>query len=159
MISGLRLLARDEEDLSVFSAHLQDAVIRVGEIAYMPRQRRFAVLVHRYCWGDCGEDAAPGARMLAGLHFDGVLAVKAHRVRQDDPEAVVQLLAIHFTAEGEMGGAIDLMLAGGGRLRLTVECIEAVLRDLEGPWPARARPEHELDFEPREPPARDLAKS
>jgi hypothetical protein len=155
MNKGLRLLARDEEDLNILSAHLQDAVIRVGEIAYLPKQRRFAVILNRYCWGDCGEGEAPAARMLAGLHFDGVLAVKAHRVRQDDPEATVQLLAIHFTPEGDVGGAIDLMLADGGRLRLTVECIEAVLRDMEGPWPASADAGLDSGLDA---PARDLAK-
>jgi hypothetical protein len=82
------------------------------------------------------------------LHFDGVLGVKAQDVRQDDPAAVHELLAIRFTPSGEpedAGGTIDLLLAGGGCVRLTVECIAAVLSDTTGPWAARARPEHDLE--------------
>jgi hypothetical protein len=40
---------------------------------------------------------------------------------------------------------IDLMLAGGGGIRLHVECIDAVLRDMTEPRPAVARPEHDLE--------------
>jgi hypothetical protein len=38
---------------------------------------------------------------------------------------------------------IELQLAGGGTIRLTVECIDAELSDLTGPWEARGRPIHE----------------
>ena len=36
-------------------------------------------------------------RVLTGLHFDGVLKVQSQNVRQDDPDAVAELLAINFT--------------------------------------------------------------
>jgi hypothetical protein len=35
------------------------------------------------------------------------------------------------------------VLAGGGAIRLTVECIEAELADLTQPWAAIGRPNHE----------------
>ena len=143
-MSSLRLLAQDEEDLKIISAHLQDAVLRVGDLAYLPKQHRFAMLLNRFCWEDCGE-AGAGARVLAGLHFDGVLKVQAHNLRPDKPDAVAELLAINFTPESDGGGTIDLVLAGGGRIRLSVECIDAVLRDMTEPRPAIARPEHDLE--------------
>jgi hypothetical protein len=34
----LKLIALDAEDLSVISAHLQDAVLKVGDIAYLPSE-------------------------------------------------------------------------------------------------------------------------
>lgn len=143
-MSGLRLLAEDEEDLKIISAHLQDAVMRVGDLVYLPKRHRFVLLLNRYCWEDCG-DGKTGVRVRAGLHFDGVLKVQALNLRQDDPDAVAELLAIHFTAEAEGGGTVDLMLAGGGRIRLHVECIDATLRDMTGPRPAVARPAHDLE--------------
>ena len=143
-MSGLRLLAEDAEDLKVLSAHLQDAVIRVGDLAYLPKHRRFAALVSRYCWSDdCGDDS--GVRVRAGLHFDDVLRVQSQNVRQDVPDAVVSLLAINFRGDDGGGGVIDLILAGGGRIRLYVECIDATLRDLSEPRPAVARPAHDLE--------------
>jgi hypothetical protein len=74
-----------------------------------------------------------------------VLKVQAHNVRQENPDAVVELLAIRFTPEPEGGGVVDLMLAGGGRVRLHVECIDAAMRDMTEPRPAVARPEHDLE--------------
>ena len=143
-MTRLRLLTEDEEDLKIISAYLQDAVMRVGDLAYLPKHRRFAALVNRFCWEDCGEGNL-GVRVRAGLHFDGVLKVQAQNVRQGDPDAVAVLLAIEFTPEKDGGGAIDLMLSGGGRIRLQVECIEAALRDITEPRPAVARPAHDLE--------------
>jgi hypothetical protein len=141
---GLRLLAEDEEDLKIISAHLQDAVMRIGDMVYLPKSRRFAALLNRFCWEGCGEERI-GERVRAGLHFDGVLKVKALNVRQDDPDAVVELLALKFARTDEIGGTVDLMLAGGGRIRLDVEYIDAALRDMTEHWPAVARPEHDLE--------------
>ena len=144
MKDGLRLLAEDEEDLKVVSTHLQDAVLRVGDLAYFPKQRRFAAIVNRYCWEGCA-DGERGTRVRAGLHFDGVLKVKTTKLRRDDPGAVLELLAINFLPGGDGGGVIDLLLAGGGRIRLDVECIDAQLRDMTEPRPAVARPAHDLE--------------
>jgi len=144
MTDGLKLLAEDEEDLRIISAHLQDAVMRVGDLVYLPKKRRFVALLNRYCWEGCG-DQAVGERRRAGLHFDGVLGVKALNVRQDDPNAVIELLAMKFTASNDGAGVIDLLLAGGGRVRLEVEAIDGTLRDLEQHWPATARPAHSVE--------------
>ena len=141
---GLRLLAEDAEDLKIVSAHLQDAVMRVGDMAYLPKTRRFAALVNRFCWEGCGEERI-GERVRAGLHFDGVTKVQAQNVRQDNPDAVLELLALKFTPRGDIGGAVELLLAGGGRIRLEIEYIDAALRDMTEHWPAVARPEHGLE--------------
>lgn len=143
-MSGLKLLAEDEEDLKIISAHLQDAVMRVGDMAYLPRRRRFAVVMSRFCWEDCGEHP-PGSRVESGLHFDNVLKAQSRDVRQDDPDALAGLLAINYTPSPSGGGTIDLVLCGGGLIRLTVECIDASLTDLSEPRPAVARPAHNLE--------------
>ena len=144
MTNGLKLLAEDEEDLGIISAHVQDAITRIGDLVYLPKNRRFAALVNRYCWEGCGDDAI-GERRRAGLHFNGVLKVKALNVRQNDPNAVVELLMIKFTPMGDGAGTIDILLAGGGCIRLEVEAIDGVLRDMEEHWPATARPRHGVD--------------
>jgi|HubBroStandDraft_6_1064221.scaffolds.fasta_scaffold729252_2 hypothetical protein len=144
MKGGLKLLAEDVEDLKVISAHLQDAIIRVGDIAYLPKQHRFAVIVDRFCWEGCA-DGEKGTRVRAGLHFDSVLRVKTTKIRRDDPSAVIALLAIDFLPASDGGGAVDFVLAGGGHIRLDVECIDAQLRDMTKPRPAVARPAHDLE--------------
>ena len=144
MSEGLRLIAEDEEDLAILSAHLQDAVTRVGDLAYLKKSRRFAAFLNRYCWEGCPEGST-GERTRAGLHFNNVLNVQALNVRQNDPDAIIELLALKFEPKGEGTGYIDLLLAGGGCIRLEVEAIDAVLRDISEHWPARARPAHSLE--------------
>ena len=61
-MSGLKLLAQDDEDLKIISAHLQDAIMRVGDMVYLPRRRRFVAVMNRFCWEDCGEHQAGRAR-------------------------------------------------------------------------------------------------
>jgi hypothetical protein len=140
----LRLMAEDEEDLRVLSAYLQDALVRVGDLAYLPKTRRFALLASRFCWECDGEGGSAALRKPTGLHFDNVRNVKAINVNQSQPESLLQLLAIQ-PAEAEGGfGVIDLCFAGGGRIRLGVESIDAVLRDLGEAWPTRSRPVHDL---------------
>ncbi len=60
---------------------------------------------------------------------------------------MVSLLAINFTPKGvdDPAGAVELLFAGGGTIRLEVECIDAGLQDMGSAWAARGRPEHETD--------------
>ena len=136
----LRLAASDAEDLDVLSARLQDAVFKLKDARWQPKQRRFALLVNRLRWEEGGK-----TRIRAGLHFNGVLKAQSSMVKLGAGEAVVSVLALRFTANGneDPGGVIELVLAGGGSIRLTVECIEAELADMTAPWAARGTPDHE----------------
>lgn len=140
--TGLKLAAADAEDLQILSARLQDATAKLKNITWLPRRRRFAMVVNRYRW-----ESGKSQRVLAGLHFDGVLKVQSHRIKLGAGEAVVALLAIGFTpaASEDPGGVVELVFAGGGAIRLTVECIDAVLADLTQPWAARGTPNHDGD--------------
>jgi len=134
------LAAEDAQDLTILSARLQDAAAKLGDFAFLPRQRRFAGVVNRLKWEEGGK-----ARVRAGLHFDGVLDVKTKGVKLGAKNAVVAILALTFTPrDGEdPGGVIEIVLAGGGAIRLEVECIGAELADMTQPWAARATPDHE----------------
>lgn len=136
------LKAGDAEDLEIISARLQDAVGRLKDFAWLPKERRFAVLLNRFRWEDA---KGPGTRVQAALRFDGVSRVQSSHVKQGVADAVVSLLAIRFTQAGDddPGGMIELTLAGGGAFRLAVECIDVELTDLTRPWTARGKPSHE----------------
>ena len=142
-MARLKLIAQDEDDLSIISAHLQDAVVKMSDLAYLPQSRRFAAVLNRYCWDD--QRGPRGMRMRTGLHFDSVTKVRARGLAQDIPDAVLELLAVAFIPASDGAGHIDLSFAGGGLIRLEVECVDAGMADLAGPWPASARPEHRLD--------------
>ncbi len=141
----LKLTALDAEDLAVISAHMQDAIARIGDIAYLPREGTFALVANRFAWTGDG-DSRTGQRRLTGLNIKRVRGVRSSRVRQGAPEAVVSLLAITFTPDAEAaGGSIDLTLSGGGTIRLEIECIEMQMSDLGEEWQTPNVPHHDLD--------------
>ena len=142
MTRGLSLAAKDAEDLEILSARLQDAVGKLKDFVYLPKKRRFAAMLNRFRW-----EEKSGQRVRAGLYFDSVRAVQSQNIKLGASDAVVSLLAIRFTPDGpdDPAGMVELVFAGGGAIRLTVECIEAELADLTGPWPARATPAHDAE--------------
>jgi len=143
MSSALTLAAEDAADLEIISARLQDAVAQMKDLVYLPKKRRFAALFNRFLWES--DEKKGDLRVRSGLHFDGVLSVKSHKLKLGAPDAVVSLLAIQFTPKGgeDPGGSVELVFAGGGALKLEVEVLDAGLTDLAGPWAAMGRPEHE----------------
>ena len=142
MIKPLRLLIQDAEDLSVVSAALQDAVGKVGDIEWRPAERTLTLALNRYCWEAGGRKKS---RVRSGLQFGGVLSVKSRNLRRDAPEGVISLLAVQFEPQTAPGGVISLIFAGGGDLRLEVECLDGALSDLGEPWDASGEPSHTLD--------------
>lgn len=134
----LRLGALDSEDLAVISAHMQDAVLHVGDIAFAKGLKQFALVANRFVW----DEEAP-QRRRTGLHFDRVLGVKSHNIRRDDPDAILSLLSIGFTETDAPSGDIALTFSGGGSILLAVECIEAQMKDLGPAWETRRMPQHE----------------
>ncbi|MEQ1493682.1 MAG: DUF2948 family protein [Terricaulis sp.] len=144
MTTGLlRLMAEDAGDLDIIGAAVQDALVRVGEISFDKKARRFTVMINRFRWETAGEKG-PYERVRAALSFDGVLAVKSRRVRADIDEALASLLSIGFIPEEEPpGGVVRLLLAGGGEIAVDVECLDAVLIDTGPTCPTPRRPDHE----------------
>lgn len=140
----LRLMAGDEEDLSIFSACLQDAVAKLGDFVFLPEERRFAFVANRFVW-EGGASGVPGpfARVRVGVHFDDVKAAKFQHLRTDTKDAVVELLSMVFEAGEDGAGAIIFDFAGGGAVRLEVESVNAYMSDISEPWRTRAKPKHD----------------
>lgn len=144
MADLLKLIAEDEDDLKALSALVQDAVLQVGDIAFLPKARRFALVLNRFRW-EAGKPGGRGTRVRAGLRIENVVSARQSGLKQDAKEVVLNLLALDFAAWAEGGGALTLAFSGGGRIELHVEALEAHLDDLSGPWSARGRPDHALD--------------
>lgn len=131
----LKLVAMDAEDLQVLSAHLQDALVLVGEMAYLPRQKRFAAITSRFDWaaaldGTAEQNVPPAERKRAAIRFERVLGAQLQNIDVKDLRKHLQLLALAFEPGDEPSGHVKLMFAGGPQIRLRVECIEAELSDL-----------------------------
>lgn len=143
MSGMLKLMAEDAADLDIIAAAAQDALLRVGDISYDKKARRFSALLSRFRWEQAGE-TGPFERVRSALSFESVLSVKSRRVRTDAEEAVASLLSVGFTPDDEPpGGQVRLLFAGGGEIALEVECLDALLLDMGAPWRTPRRPDHE----------------
>jgi hypothetical protein len=139
---GLRLRAETADDLQTFSAALQDSVFKIGDLRFDAKARRFSALVNRFRWEAAGRKG-PYQRVRAALSIEGVLAVKTAHVQRGDRGAVAALLDLAFDAEKEPpAGVLRLVLAGGGEIRLDVECVDALLIDVGPAWPTARKPFH-----------------
>lgn len=142
-MTSLKLLALDQEDLAVVSAHLQDAVFRVGDLAFLPKAGQFSLAVNRFVWESAEGKRKNFERRRAVLSFKRVSAVRSVGFDRHRPQEVLSLLAIRFRPEGEgPDGVAELVLAGGGMVALDVECIEVQLADTGGAWETSFKPNH-----------------
>lgn len=148
-MSTLKLIALDADDLKVISAHLQDAVLKVADMAFVPRERRFAAILNRFDWTMtlASEKPDTATRRQAALRFERVLGAQVTGIDLKAGHEVLELLAAQFEpmAPEDPQGHVTLIFAGGAAVRLHVECIEAELKDLGPAWRARAVPQHPDD--------------
>ena len=146
-VDHLRLLAQDEEDLAVFSAHMQDALVRVADMTFLPKTNVFALVGSRFDWVAASQGRLE--RSQVGLHFDRVLKASRKGFETAKPDDVLNLLSMIFTVTDAPAGVIDLVFSGGAAVRLEVECLEGQLRDLGPRWQTTRQPGHAGDSEPQ----------
>ena len=139
----LRLMAEDAADLDIIAAAAQDGLVRLGDVAFDAKARRFTVSFNRFRWESAGEDG-PYERVRSALSFESVLGVRSRKVRQGAPDALAAILSLTFEPAVEPpAGRVRMLLAGGGEIELEVECLDALLVDLGPSWRTPRRPDHE----------------
>jgi hypothetical protein len=147
-VDELKLVALDRDDIAVVSAHVQDALVRVGDIVWQPHARRFVMALSRFDWiAAAGAKPGPGQkpdyrRCRTALRFDRVLSCKCRGIDQTDKEARLNLLAVEFAERDTPAGVVTMTFSGSGVIRLEVECLEAELADLGEILVAETCPNH-----------------
>jgi|TARA_B110000114_G_scaffold44216_1_gene46808 hypothetical protein len=138
----LRLVAFTVEDLKVISTITQDAVFPSTEMVLNSQQRRFAMLLNRYRWETTNPENIE--RVQAVLAFEDVKKVQTQKIKKTNNNLALCLLNISFKAEEDGMGTVQLILAGGGAIRLHVEALEVTLRDVTQPYlaPSGQIPDH-----------------
>lgn len=140
-VRPLRLRAEDDTDLAVISTILQDALVAVGEMAFLAEEKRFALVANRFRWEQT-EDALEHSfeRTLTALSFEGVRGVRFRGFRRSEPERLLHILAMRLD-----GNTVTIEFSGESRLRLDVEGISCRLEDLGEPWHTPWRPRHPIE--------------
>ena len=130
MTGQRKLIALDADDLAVISAHVQDAAVNVGDIIWRQSEKRLVVGMSRLDWDQTISGEVTPRRLVSALRFDRVLACKSRDIDLEATDAGLELLGIEFHPTEAPSGSAVLIFAGGGALRLDVECLEVELADL-----------------------------
>ncbi|MEQ3625451.1 MAG: DUF2948 family protein [Celeribacter sp.] len=143
----LYLKALDAGAVPLLSAYAQDAVFPISEMRFERVERRFALLINRFRWEDKSAAEAQGRpyeRVRAVLMISDVMRVATTGIDRRDKDLVLSLLDIAFEPGADGTGTLVLTLAGDGAIRLEVECLDLLLRDVERPYvaPSGKAPSH-----------------
>ncbi len=150
MSNPLKLMALDTEDLLVLSAHVQDGVLKSGEIEYQSATGNLIIPLNRFAW------ELPSAQRLffkkferrrSILHVSKVRSIRSTALDRDDEDEVQSLLSLDFVGgEGpqDPSGNIELNFGGEAKIIAAVECIEVRLTDMGAAWAASSKPQHHV---------------
>ncbi|WP_420568288.1 DUF2948 family protein [Thalassovita sp.] len=143
----LNLGALDGDDLKVISALVQDAVFPASEMRWLAKERRFVLLLNRFRWEDKGRDRHGAERVQAVLAFDNVLKIASQGVPRGDADTILSILSLNWTEGQAPSGTLELTLAGDGAIRLELEALEVVLKDVTRPYraPSGTVPGHKTE--------------
>ena len=150
---SLRLVAKDEVDLEVVSALLQDAIIAGADMHYDAQHDCFMIVANRFCWertalADMNHSTGRSVheRALCGVRINHVTAVQKRLWPADWRDAFLNLLALKLVAmpQQDSGCMMELSFSGGPSMRLTTKEIDIVVGDLDGGHPTNLQPRHDL---------------
>lgn len=139
---SLKLSARDEKDLQVIAAVLQDSIVPCCDMLYRPADKCFVMVLHRFRWEEGtqqAEKADPPAyeRVHCLLEVDGVEGVRMRGVEGAVAGGMMELLTILLD-----DGALVLVFAGGAQVRLRLGSWLLRIKDIGLPWPTTHQPAH-----------------
>ena len=79
---NLKLIAKTEEDLRVVSAHLQDSIVNVADIASLKKNKIFLIQLNRFMWEDVEKGVfRKNKRIRTVLKFENVMYVRSKNIK------------------------------------------------------------------------------
>ena len=140
---NLKLIGKTSEDLKVISAHLQDAIVSVSDIAHLKRNRIFLIQLNRFMWEDVEKGVfRKNKRIRTVIKFENILKVASKNVDQNKNDRFLDFLAIETIKMPDKNYEMKLIFSGDVVLKLLAEAIEVTLDDQGSPWESKNIPEH-----------------
>ncbi len=144
MTKSIKIRAQSREDLDVVSSLLQDATIKVCDLAYLKGVRRFAAVMNRFLWETGAGNKKKPMRVRTGFRAESILKASYQNIPFSDPDHILELLALEPKEIIDGNMEICLSFAGYASIRLEVELIDLYVEDLSQPWRAASTPDHVL---------------
>ena len=140
---NLKLIAKTEEDLRVLSAHLQDSIASVSDVANLKKNKIFLMQLNRFMWEDVEKGVfRKNNRIRTILKFENVLDVLAKNIDQQKKNKFLDFLAIETNITPDNNYEMKIIFAGDSIIRIIVEAIEVTLDDQGEAWNTKNKPKH-----------------
>ena len=141
---NLKLIARTEEDLRVVSAHLQDSIASVADIAHLKQNKIFLMQLNRFMWEDVEKGVfRKNKRIRTILKFENVMNVLSININQFKKDKFLDFLAIETNITPDKNYEMKIIFAGNSIIRVISEAIEVTLDDQGDAWNTKNKPTHE----------------
>ena len=142
---NLKLLGKNQEDLKVISAYLQDSILIVKNIVFLRKNRTFIMIVNRFMWEDVEKGIfRQNKRIRCAIKFEEVIKVESKNINQKNKNKPLECLAIKCSPIFEETYKINIFFAGNSIITVISEVIEVTLHDLGKPWKVKHIPIHKI---------------
>ena len=139
----LKLLAKTEEDLKVVSAHLQDSIASISDIANLTKNRMFLLQLNRFMWEDVERGVfRKNKRIRTILKFENVLKVNSKNINQAKKDIFLDFLTIETNIMPDNNYEMKIVFAGDSIIKIVSEVIEVTLDDQGEAWNTKNIPRH-----------------
>ena len=140
---NLKLIAKTEKDLRVVSAHLQDSIASVSDIANLKKNKIFLMQLNRFMWEDVEKGVfRKNKRIRTILKFENVLNVFSKKIDQRKEDKFLDFLAIETNITPDNNYEMKIIFAGDSIIRIISEAIEVTLDDQGEAWDTKNKPKH-----------------
>ena len=142
---NLKLIAKTEEDLRVVSAHLQDAIANISDVANLKKNRIFLLQLNRFMWEDVEKGVfRKNKRIRTILKFENVIKTHAKNINQLKGKKFLDFLTIETNQMIDNNYEMKIVFAGDSIIKIIAEVIEVTLDDQGNAWNTKNIPKHNL---------------
>ena len=142
---NLKLIGKNQDDLKVISAYLQDSIVTVKDIVFLKQNKSFIMIVNRFMWEDVEKGVfRQNKRIRCAVKFEEVIKVESKNINQKNKNKPLECLAIKCSSIFDESYKINIFFSGNSIITIISEVIEVALHDLGKPWNVKHIPIHKI---------------
>ena len=129
----MNLNAIDTAELKIIATILQDGLVEVSEVKYLPSIRSFIIMITRFMWEEKIINKE-NKRVKAVLVFEDVLSVFSKNIDQMNKSNTLELMTFNYFPTKTKNIEIQLLFKNDAIIKLETEIIKCKLQDQGKPW-------------------------
>ena len=129
----MNLNAIDTDELKIIATILQDGLVEVSEVKYLPSIRSFIIMITRFMWEEKIINKE-NKRVKAVLVFEDVLSVFSKNIDQMNKSNTLELVTFNYFPTKTKNIEIQLLFKNDAIIKLETEIIKCKLQDQGKPW-------------------------